>query len=74
MMKVVVEFIRLRLKDNDNIEIASYGDSQFETICGINVLAIHGDGAKDKIGDVAFWEQYHNISIDILLMGHVHHG
>ena len=74
MMKVVVEFIRLRLKDNTNIEIAPYGDSQFETICGMNVLAIHGDGAKDKIGDVAFWEQYHNISIDILLMGHVHHS
>lgn len=71
--KVIREFIALRLKDNQNIKVDSYSDFSFKQIEGINILAIHGDDSKKNINEISYWEQYHNITIDILLMGHFHH-
>lgn len=72
--KVIREFIALRLKDNQNIKVDPYSDFSFKQIEGINILAIHGDDSKKKnINEISYWEQYHNITIDILLMGHFHH-
>lgn len=71
--KVIREFIALRLKDNQNIKIDPYSDFSFKQIEGINILAIHGDDSKKNINEISYWEQYHNITIDILLMGHFHH-
>lgn len=73
MMKVIVEFIRLRLKDIDTITVAPYGDCQFETIQNTNVLMYHGDDSKSDAEEMAFWEDYHDIDIDVLIMGHKHH-
>jgi hypothetical protein len=72
--RVVREFVALRLKDNPNITIDPYEEYGFKTIQGINILAIHGEDSKADLQEISFWEEYHNISIDILLMGHVHHG
>lgn len=71
--KVIREFIALRLKDNQNIKVDPYSDFSFKQIGGINILAIHGDDSKKNINEISYWEQYHNITIDILLMGHFHH-
>lgn len=71
--KVIREFIALRLKDNQNIKVDPYSDFNFKQIESINILAIHGDDSKKNINEISYWEQYHNITIDILLMGHFHH-
>ena len=71
--KVIREFIALRLKDNQNIKVDPYSDFSFKQIEGINILAVHGDDSKKNINEISYWEQYHNITIDILLMGHFHH-
>lgn len=71
--KVIREFIALRLKDNQNIKVDPYSDFSFKQIKGVNILAIHGDDSKKNINEISYWEQYHNITIDILLMGHFHH-
>ena len=71
--KVIREFIALRLKDNQNIKVDPYSDFSFKQIEGINILAIHGDDSKKNINEISYWEQNHNITIDILLMGHFHH-
>lgn len=73
MMKVIVEFVRLRLKDIDTITVAPYGECQFETIQNTNVLMYHGDNSKPDAEEMAFWENYHDIDIDVLIMGHKHH-
>ena len=73
MMKVIVEFIRLRLKDIDTITVAPYGDCQFESIQNTNVLLYHGDDSKSDAEEMAFWENYHDIDIDVLIMAHKHH-
>lgn len=73
LSKVIREFIALRLKDNQNIKVDPYSDFSFKQIEGINILAIHGDDSKKNINEISYWEQYHNITIDILLMGHFHH-
>lgn len=73
MGKVVVELIRLRLKDCDGIVVSPYADCQFENIHGVQVLAYHGDDAKSEAEELNFWENYHDIDIDLLIMGHKHH-
>lgn len=71
---VIREFVDLRLKDNPNITVAPYSEFGFKTVEGINILAIHGDDAKKDLEEISYWENFHQISIDILLMGHVHHS
>ena len=72
--RVIREFVYLRLKDNPNIEIMPYSEFAYQNIDGLNILAIHGDDSKSDIEEVAYWENYHDITIDILLMGHFHHS
>ena len=72
--KVIREFIALRLKDNQNIKVDPYSDFSFKQIEGINILELFMEMiAKKNINEISYWEQYHNITIDILLMGHFHH-
>lgn len=71
--RVIREFIYLRLKDNPNIIVEPYNEFAFYSFDGLNILAIHGDDSKNDIEEVAYWENYHDITIDILLMGHFHH-
>lgn len=71
--KIITQIVRLRLKDNPNIEVAPYAECGFKTIQGVNILAYHGDDTKDATREIAFFEDYHQIDIDILLLGHFHH-
>lgn len=71
---VIQHVIDLRLQNNSNITVDPYSEFGFKTVQGVNILAIHGDDAKNDFDEISYWENYHNISIDILIMGHVHHG
>lgn len=71
---VIQQFVELRLQNNPNITVDPYSEFGFKTVQGVNILAIHGDDAKNDFDEISYWENYHNISIDILIMGHVHHG
>lgn len=71
---VIQHVIALRLQNNPNITVDPYSEFGFKTVQGVNILAIHGDDAKNDFDEISYWENYHNISIDILIMGHVHHG
>lgn len=71
--RVIREFVALRLENNPNIAVAPYAECGFKTIQGVNILAYHGDDAKDDLAEINFWQDYHNIDIDILIMGHFHH-
>jgi hypothetical protein len=71
--KIITQIIQLRLENNPNIEVAPYAECGFKTIQGVNVLAYHGDDTKDVVRELAFFEDYHQIDIDILLLGHFHH-
>lgn len=71
--KIITQIIQLRLADNPNIKIAPYAECGFKTIQGVNILAYHGDDTKDVVREIAFFEDYHQIDIDILLLGHFHH-
>lgn len=71
---VIQHVINLRLQNNPNITVDPYSEFGFKTVQGVNILAIHGDDAKNDFDEISYWENYHNISIDILIMGHVHHG
>lgn len=71
--KIITQIVRLRLDNNPNIEVAPYAECGFKTIQGVNILAYHGDDTKDVVREIAFFEDYHQIDIDILLLGHFHH-
>lgn len=71
--KIITKIVELRLKDNSNISVAPYAECGFKTIQGVNILAYHGDDTKDVVREIAFFEDYHQIDIDILLLGHFHH-
>lgn len=71
---VIQHVLDLRLQNNPNITVDPYSEFGFKTVQGVNILAIHGDDAKNDFDEISYWENYHNISIDILIMGHVHHG
>lgn len=72
--RVIRAFVALRLKDNPNITVDEYSEFGYRNIQGLNVLAMHGDYSKDDGQEVSFWENYHNITIDIFIMGHFHHS
>lgn len=70
---VIREFVSLRLANNPNITVAPYSEFGFKQIQGNNILAIHGDYAKNDNQEISYWENYHQLSIDMLLVGHLHH-
>lgn len=72
--KIIREFIALRLKDNPYITVEAYGEFAYANIKGTKILAYHGDRSKKDVPEIQYWQSYHNIDIDILLMGHLHHS
>ncbi len=70
---VIREFIALRLQNNSHITVAPFTETAYAEIEGVHVLAYHGEDSKKDDMEITFWENYHNISIDILIEGHLHH-
>lgn len=71
-----VENAKLQYKLDNNlkeaeIEIEPYNDVIFHSYYGQNLLAYHGD-TKNMKNDIDFFENFYNVSIDILVGGHLH--
>lgn len=71
--KFVLEFIKERLRDNPNIHITTNPSGLiFDTICGFNVLGVHGE-VKDMSEAIKEFSLMYHKNIDVLIGGHMHH-
>lgn len=71
LMKIVVEFLKLRLKDCKYIEIANYTDAAVENIRGTSILFQHGED-KDLITTINYFENLLGITLNEVYAGHLH--
>ena len=74
MGKVIYEFVKIRLRDNPNIDIdQNQTGFIFENIQGYNVLGYHGESKKLE-NTMKDFEKMYKTNIDILIAGHLHHS
>lgn len=74
MGKVVVEFIKTRLKDNPNFTyIENPTGYIYEELAGCPVLGIHGE-VKNMSNAIKEFSSIYGIHIQYLLAGHLHHN
>ena len=74
MGKVIYEFVKIRLRDNPNIDIdQNQTGFIFENIQGYNVLGYHGESKKLE-NTMKDFEKMYKTNIDILVAGHLHHS
>ena len=71
LMKIVVEFLKLRLKDFSAIEVADYTDVAVENIRGTSIMFQHGED-KDLTTTINYFENLYRITIDEIYAGHFH--
>lgn len=71
LMKIVVEFLKLRLKDFSDIEVENYTDAAVEDIRGSSILFQHGED-KDLTTTINYFENLYGIIIDEIYSGHLH--
>lgn len=74
--RIIIHMIAGSLKDNPNIEVPLYeNDYIFFNIGNKNIFATHGHQFRNKkIPDIVKeLQMLHGITIDILIMGHLHH-
>ena len=71
LMKVVVEFLKLRLQSFPNIIVADYTDAAIENIRGTSILFQHGED-KDLTTTINYFENLYNTKIDEIYAGHYH--
>ena len=70
--KLIIKFIELRLKDNDNIKIhKSETDFIYVNILGVNVLGYHGEN-KNLTNSLRYFRSFYKQPIDLLFGGHLH--
>lgn len=74
MGKVVIEFIRERLKGNQNVQIIeSPTGYMFTQLCNYDVLGFHGE-TKNMTQQMQDFEKIYGVPIDYLIAGHLHHS
>lgn len=74
MSKVIYHFLKIRLEHNPNIYFKDNPTGMiFEQLSGYNILAFHGESKnlEKSIKDFTFM---YDVSIDILIAGHLHHS
>ena len=70
--KLIIKFIELRLKDNNNIKIhKSETDFIYVNILGVNVLGYHGEN-KNLTNSLRYFRSFYKQPIDLLFGGHLH--
>lgn len=73
MALIIDEFIKERLKDNPNFSFHKNESGLiFDTVCGYNILGIHGEVKNMETALQKFTNTY-GVMIDILVGGHKHH-
>ncbi|MGL5647659.1 MAG: hypothetical protein ACRDDY_07395 [Clostridium sp.] len=68
--KLIYEFMRLRLLNNENIKLTLSKGVVFYSFYGINIMGDHGEGDLKK--SIAFYEDYYGVDCDIFIAGHLH--
>lgn len=71
LTKIVVEFMKLRLKDCPDIHVDDYADVSIKNIRGTNVMFEHGQD-KDLQETVEYFSNLYNIDVDEIWAGHLH--
>lgn len=71
LMKIVVEFLKLRLKDCKDIIVADYAEIAVENIRGTSVMFEHGVD-KDLQTTIEYFSNLYNVDIDEVIAGHLH--
>lgn len=69
--KIVVEFMKLRLKGIENIEVKDYQEIAIENIRGTSVAFAHGED-KDLEATIDYFSNLYNCDIDEIYCGHFH--
>ena len=72
LAKIVVEFMKIRLKDIDGITVKPYSDASIETIRGTNILFNHGED-KDLKTTLEYFSNTGMVDVDEVIAGHLHH-
>ena len=74
MSKVIITFIKERLKDNPNIEIVENPTGMiYDIVCGYNILGVHGE-IKDMEKRIRELSEIYKTKINYLIGGHLHHS
>ena len=74
MSKIILEFIRERLKDNKNFKIIENPTGyMFSQLCGYTVLGFHGE-TKNMEKQMKDFEKIYGYPINYLIAGHLHHS
>lgn len=71
LTKLVVEFLKLRLKDCKDIFVENYTDFYVDDIRGTSILFNHGVD-KDLQTTIEYFSNLYNIDIDEIIGGHLH--
>lgn len=71
LVKLVVEFMKLRLKDCSDIYVDDYTEVAVKNIRGTNVMFAHGV-TKDLSQDLEYFSNLYNVDIDEVWAGHLH--
>lgn len=69
--KIVVEFLKLRLGQCDNIKVEDYTDVAVKTIGPVNVIFTHGED-KDLATTIEYFSNLYNVDADEIYAGHLH--
>lgn len=71
MGKIIVELVKLRLRDCPDIKIDDYTDFAVKTIKSTNILFTHGED-KDLSVTIDYFANLYNIDLDEIYAGHLH--
>lgn len=71
LSKLVVEFLKLRLKDFETIKVDDYTEVAIKTIRGSNIMFEHGED-KDLSVTMNYFENLYNVTVDEIIAGHLH--
>jgi predicted phosphodiesterase len=71
LTKLVVEFLKLRLKDCTNIKVDDYTEVAVKTIRNVNIMFEHGED-KDLETTMSYFENLYNVTVDEIIAGHLH--
>ena len=71
LTKIVVEFLKLRLKDFKYINVDDYTEVAIKTIRKNNIMFQHGED-KDIQVTMNYFENLYNVTVDEIICGHLH--
>ena len=74
MGKVVIAYIKQKMKDNPNfVYVENPSGLIYSNIAGYNLLGIHGN-VKDMKKAIGEFSNFYNVKLDYLVSGHLHHS